>query len=80
MKYNRIPLLQAYNLVKDCRPRIKPNCGFFRQLIDYEKVLFGCNSVQMIYNENVRMEIPDVYDFTYRNPMLMINPRKSNVW
>lgn len=65
MKYKKMSLLEAYNYVKICRPRIKPNCGFFKQLIDFEKDIFGCNSVHMVYNETVRMEIPDVYDVNY---------------
>lgn len=76
MKYKKISLLQAYESVKVCRPKIKPNCGFFKQLIDYEKQLFGCNSVEMVYNETVNMEIPDVYNISYRNPFVL-NRRKQ---
>ncbi|XP_057656841.1 dual specificity protein phosphatase 18-like [Diorhabda carinulata] len=66
MKYYKLSLLESYNYLKLRRPRIKPNCGFFKQLIEYEKQLFGCNTVQMVYNEFVQMEIPDVYDSDYR--------------
>ncbi|KAJ8920842.1 hypothetical protein NQ315_015634 [Exocentrus adspersus] len=66
MKHHRLPLLEAYNFVKLRRQRIKPNCGFFKQLIEYEKQLFGSNTVHMVYNEFVQMEIPDVYDSDYR--------------
>ncbi|CAG9860260.1 unnamed protein product [Phyllotreta striolata] len=79
MKHHRLSLLDAYNFVKLRRSRIKPNCGFFRQLIEYEKQLFGCNTVQMVYNEVVRMEIPDVYDKDYRhitNYVKKINNRR----
>lgn len=77
MKCRKISLLEAYNLVKTSRPKIKPNCGFFKQLIDYEKQLFGCISVEMVFNETVRMEIPDVYNMNYKNPFLLINERRK---
>ncbi|XP_072382942.1 dual specificity protein phosphatase 21-like [Diabrotica undecimpunctata] len=66
MKYHKLSLLESYNYVKLRRSRIKPNCGFFKQLIEYEKQLFGSNTVQMVFNEFVQMEIPDVYDADYR--------------
>ncbi|KAJ8952098.1 hypothetical protein NQ314_007591, partial [Rhamnusium bicolor] len=66
MKYHQLCLQEAYNFVKLRRTRIKPNCGFFKQLIEYEKQLFGSNSVHMVFNEFVQMEIPDVYDSQYR--------------
>ncbi|CAH1971599.1 unnamed protein product [Acanthoscelides obtectus] len=66
MKHFKLSLLEAYNLVKSSRPRIRPNCGFFKQLIEYEKSLFGCNTVHMVFNDVVRMEIPDVYESDYK--------------
>lgn len=66
MKYQHMSLLQAYNYVKSKRPQIKPNNGFFRQLIDYEYRLFGENSVKMVYNDYVNAEIPEVYACDYQ--------------
>ncbi|RZB41339.1 DSPc domain containing protein [Asbolus verrucosus] len=66
MKHQGLTLLDAYNYVKLRRPKIKPNCGFFKQLIEYEKQIFGTNTVKMIFNEFVHMEIPDVYDCDYQ--------------
>ncbi|CAH0556480.1 unnamed protein product [Brassicogethes aeneus] len=66
MKYHQLSLLEAYNYVKIKRPRIKPNCGFFKQLIEYEKQLYCCNTVVMVFNEFVKMSIPNVYDSEYR--------------
>lgn len=43
-----------------------PNNGFFHQLIDYEKQLYGDNSMQMVFNEMFHMEMPDIYDKFYR--------------
>ncbi len=59
MKYHRISLLHAYNYVKSRRSVIRPNVGFFRQLIDYEKKLFGSASVKMVTSP--LGVIPDVY-------------------
>ncbi|XP_063913895.1 dual specificity protein phosphatase 21 isoform X1 [Zophobas morio] len=66
MKHQGLTLLDAYNYVKLKRPKIRPNCGFFKQLIEYEKAIFGNNTVRMIFNEFVQMEIPDVYDCDYQ--------------
>lgn len=66
MKHQNLTLLEAYNHVKQKRSSIRPNCGFFKQLIEYENFLFGCNTVKMVYNEYIKMEIPDVYDSQYQ--------------
>lgn len=79
MKYLQMTLLEAYNHVKLKRPIIKPNCGFFRQLIEYEKILFDINTVRMVYNETVKMEIPDVYDCDYRNILSFRRKRRDLV-
>ncbi|XP_023024258.1 dual specificity protein phosphatase 21 [Leptinotarsa decemlineata] len=78
MKYQKLSLLEAYNYVKLRRPRIKPNCGFFKQLIEYEKQLFGCNTVEMVFNEFVQMEIPDVYQCDYKVPASYVKKRCKN--
>lgn len=66
MKYCGMSLLDSYNYLKRRRPRIKPNCSFFKQLIRYEEKLRGSRSVNMIFNEMVQMEIPSVYDYDYK--------------
>lgn len=48
------------------RPQIRPNVGFFRQLMDYEQTLYGSTSVQFIFVESLGQEIPDVYEPEYR--------------
>lgn len=48
------------------RPQIRPNTGFFKQLIKYEEWLFGEASVKMVYCEAIDKEIPDVYEPEYR--------------
>jgi len=39
MKYKRLNLRQAYELVSQRRTCVRPNPGFWRQLLDYEKRL-----------------------------------------
>jgi len=59
MKYCKMTLKESYNHVKSRRPIIRPNAGFFRQLIEYEKKLFGRTSVSMV-SSSMGL-IPDVY-------------------
>ncbi|CAI9735864.1 dual specificity protein phosphatase 14-like [Octopus vulgaris] len=59
MKYERMSLLQAYKFVKRKRYVIHPNVGFWQQLIEYEKRIFGRATVKMVYS-NVGM-VPEVY-------------------
>ncbi|XP_031343255.1 dual specificity protein phosphatase 14 isoform X1 [Photinus pyralis] len=67
MKYHKLSLIESYNYLKLRRPIIKPNCGFFRQLIEYERELFGNNTVKLVYNEMLNLELPDVYDCEYKS-------------
>jgi len=46
MKYHRMTLKDSYDFVKRKRPIISPNPGFWGHLIDYEKKLFGANTVE----------------------------------
>ncbi|XP_051934033.1 dual specificity protein phosphatase 14 [Hippocampus zosterae] len=59
MKYHRVSLADAHAWVKARRPVIRPNGGFWRQLIEYERKLFGRNSVKMV--QTPYGAIPDVY-------------------
>lgn len=60
MKHEGMKLKDAYNHVKARRPIIRPNPGFFRQLINYEKQLFGGRSTVNMIPSPVGA-IPDVY-------------------
>lgn len=66
MKHMGMTLRDAYHHVKNARPQIRPNIGFFRQLIAYEEEIHGTTSVQMIFCEVLGQEIPDVYEPEYR--------------
>ncbi|XP_018587625.1 dual specificity protein phosphatase 18-like [Scleropages formosus] len=47
MRYKKLTLHQAHEWVVSCRPFVRPNVGFWRQLLHYEKVLCGNNTVKM---------------------------------
>lgn len=59
MKFHNMMLRDAHKLVKSQRPKIRPNDGFWRQLIDYERVLFKCSSVTLI--RTMGGIVPSVY-------------------
>jgi protein-tyrosine phosphatase len=59
MKYQRMRLDQAYYHIKNRRRVIHPNVGFWRQLIEFERRLFGRNTVKMIPTGTG--PIPDIY-------------------
>nr|XP_054752941.1 dual specificity protein phosphatase 14-like [Lytechinus pictus]XP_054752942.1 dual specificity protein phosphatase 14-like [Lytechinus pictus] len=65
MKYEHMTLKQAHNHVKSRRPVIRPNPGFWKQLITYEHRLYGKNSVKMMYTH--AGAIPDVYAQELKN-------------
>ncbi|ELU11441.1 hypothetical protein CAPTEDRAFT_104600 [Capitella teleta] len=73
MKYSRMSLRDSYLFVKSKRPIIRPNPGFFKQMIDYEQRLNGRTSVTMI-SLPVGI-IPDVYREQYDN-MVFVNPTR----
>ncbi|KAF4113733.1 hypothetical protein G5714_006278 [Onychostoma macrolepis] len=60
MKHRRLTLAEAHALLKSLRPIVRPNSGFWRQLIEYERKLHGKNTVSMI-NSPVG-HIPDLYE------------------
>ncbi|TFJ97503.1 mitochondrial carrier-like protein 2 [Platysternon megacephalum] len=60
MKYHAMSLVNAHAWVKSCRPIIRPNNGFWQQLLQYEYKLFGTNTVRMV-NSPLGL-IPDLYE------------------
>ncbi|XP_006870221.1 PREDICTED: dual specificity protein phosphatase 18-like [Chrysochloris asiatica] len=59
MKHHAMSLLDAHTWTKSCRPIIRPNNGFWEQLILYEYKLYSKNTVKMV-NSPMGM-IPNVY-------------------
>jgi protein-tyrosine phosphatase len=45
MKHEKMALKEAFILVKTQRKGVSPNKGFVKQLLRFEKELFGSNSV-----------------------------------
>ncbi|KAG8597955.1 hypothetical protein GDO81_002442 [Engystomops pustulosus] len=60
MRQHGLTLLAAHDHLKSCRPIIRPNIGFWRQLVVYEQSLFGKNTVQII--ESPVGPIPSIYE------------------
>lgn len=51
VKYEQMSLRQAYKFVKTARPIVRPNWGFWRQLINYEiKYIFNTQIIQHVSN------------------------------
>jgi protein-tyrosine phosphatase len=75
MKYHKMNLRDAYAHLKTCRQIIRPNPGFFRQLIDFETRLFGKATVAMVTSPIGF--IPDVYREETRN-MVMLTTAPTN--
>ncbi|XP_012619403.1 dual specificity protein phosphatase 18 [Microcebus murinus] len=65
MKYHAMSLLDAHTWTKSCRPIIRPNSGFWEQLIHYELQLFGKNTVRMV--SSPMGVIPDIYEKEVRS-------------
>ncbi|XP_049334855.1 dual specificity protein phosphatase 18 [Astyanax mexicanus] len=47
MKYKGVTLQQAHSWVQRSRPYIRLNAGFWQQLLDYERGLYGKNTVKV---------------------------------
>ncbi|NXK56384.1 DUS18 phosphatase, partial [Chauna torquata] len=48
MKHHTMSLASTHAWVRSCRPIIRPNNGFWQQLVQYEYELFGINTVCMV--------------------------------
>jgi len=61
MSRYRMTLLNAYQFCRKKRPVICPNVGFFKELIELEKILLGRQSVTIIKPvASNSLEVPDV--------------------
>ncbi|CAF1531133.1 unnamed protein product [Didymodactylos carnosus] len=59
MRYKQMSLKDAFYFLRARRPIIGPNFGFIKQLIAYEKELYGYTTVRFI--ETPMGRIPDLY-------------------
>lgn len=78
IKYEKMSLKTAFHHVKSIRPQIRPNMGFFKQLIEYEEKIHGSSSVQMIYCSALGENIPDVYEDEYRTMEMLYQKYRRN--
>lgn len=65
LKHQGATLLEAHRWLKACRPMARPNVGFWKQLINYEISLRGCNTVHMVSSS--MGEIPNIYQDEAKN-------------
>ncbi|XP_010795184.1 dual specificity protein phosphatase 14-like, partial [Notothenia coriiceps] len=47
-RFEGLSLRRAHEAVLEQRPFIRPNAGFWRQLMEYERSLFGRNTMRMV--------------------------------
>ena len=66
MKHRGQTLLQAHGWVKACRPVVRPNVGFWKQLIAFEAELRGGRTTVRMVSSSIG-EIPDVYEEETKN-------------
>lgn len=80
MKYQRMSLKSAFIFVKERRNKSKPNNTFFQQLVNYEKKLFGKNSVKMVQvvRDEVRVTVPDFYEKDFPD-LLMLDIEENRI-
>lgn len=77
MKYEKMSLRDGYHFLHKKRPMVRPNRGFFNQLINYEGRLFGRKSVTMLPVTSVFEKscdvliVPDLYLTDYKRMLLL---------
>ncbi|CAF1527591.1 unnamed protein product [Rotaria magnacalcarata] len=59
MKYRQMSLREAFYYLRSRRPIIGPNFGFIKQLVAFEKSLFGSTTVSFV--ETSFGSVPDIY-------------------
>ncbi|KAL9979783.1 hypothetical protein ACROYT_G017498 [Oculina patagonica] len=59
MKYQKMKLIDAHAYVKTRRPLIRPNSGFWKDLVDFERKLFHKNTIDMV--ESKIGLVPNIY-------------------
>ncbi|XP_007529367.1 dual specificity protein phosphatase 18 [Erinaceus europaeus] len=60
MRHQGLSLRDAHAWARACRPIIRPNLGFWEQLVRYELQLLGRNSVHMV--SSAAGTVPDLYE------------------
>lgn len=73
IKYHKMSLRDAYQMVHSRRPVVRPNNGFFRQLIEFEKRTLGTKSVSLVETtaEGIQITVPDFFLTDHRGFVLL---------
>jgi atypical dual specificity phosphatase len=71
IKYDGMTLKQAYEFVQAKRSQIRPNIGFFQQLIEFEESIHGITTVKMVHCAALGQDFPDVYEPEFRSMELI---------
>lgn len=66
VKYEGYTLRDSYSTVKNLREIIRPNVGFFKQLIEFEKETTGKQTVVMVQSDYVTSPVPHLYEEDYK--------------
>ena len=69
VRYENMTLLDAHTLVKSKRLFIRPNAGFWEQLVQYEKEILGSNTVTMMRYGG--KPVASVYQEEYSNMLVL---------
>lgn len=67
IKHHQMTFLQAFHYLRALRPCIRPNLGFFKQLIAFERRFYPESSVEIVYHPAAQTYIPSVYEEDYKN-------------
>ena len=65
IKYEGYSLYDSYVMLKALRGIIRPNSGFFGQLVEFEKRITGKQTVLMVHNDYTKTFIPHLYEDDY---------------
>ncbi|XP_071533722.1 dual specificity protein phosphatase 18-like [Panulirus ornatus] len=60
IKYADMSLRQAFLHVRSVRSNVRPNAGFFAQLIEFERRVRGSTTVSLVQDPELGLTIPDV--------------------
>ena len=66
----KMTLFDAHTLVKRERPIIRPNPGFWGQLVELEKEVLGTNTVTMVLYGNNKLDA-SLYEHEYKDMVLL---------
>lgn len=75
VKYEDLSLLDAYKHLKSLRQIVRPNVGFFGQLVEFERRVSGRQTVAMVYSDFAHSCIPHLYEDDYRRKYLRLCSR-----